>query len=82
MTFSTAQRQHDQASPGSSFLPCANCGERAEDHEMTKIGIADFYFCEDGQNALAEFLDDKSIQFSELDEDEAREDAALREAGL
>lgn len=79
----TQQARYDAQAPAESgHLPCRNCGERAEDHERRTIGLTELYLCEDGAQALDEFLDDKSIQFAELDEEEAREDARLRAAGL
>ena len=83
MSISTAQRQHDQASPpDSSCLPCANCGERYEDHEERGHGRTAEMFCPEAAAELDAFMEDASNRFSELDEDEAREAARLRAAGL
>lgn len=83
MTFAKAQQAYDtQSPPESSHLPCANCGERAEDHERRTVGLTEYVFCEEAASDFDGFLEDTSIQFQEQDEDDARDDARLKAAGL
>lgn len=67
---SAIQERYDrQSPPESGHLPCANCGERAEDHERRTVGLTEYIFCEDGGMALDELLEDKDLQFNEVDDE-------------
>ena len=79
----TQQARYDtQSPPDSSCLPCANCGERYEDHEERGSGRKAEMFCPEAAAELDAFMEDASNRFNEIDEDEAREDARLKAAGL